>query len=132
VECSKKCRSEGLLVAAYNCGIVLAYREFLTHESPTQTATFYLDIVSRLRRIPKYLVYDDGCHLKSFIEHNKLFDKSIHRDLLKNVIIAVDKFHFKGQRSSNTNFLLIFHFRSIIFKVTSIVTFIVEKTVILI
>ncbi len=73
MECSKKCRTEGLLVAAYNCGIVLAYREFLTHESPTQVATFYLDIANRLRLVLKYLVYDDGCHLKSFIENNELF-----------------------------------------------------------
>jgi hypothetical protein len=94
--CSKKCRTEGLLIASYNCGIVFSYREFYQKESVGQVANFYLETIKRLPTVPKFLIYDDGCHLRSFFEKKNYFAQTDYNDLVKEIIIAVDRFHFKG------------------------------------
>jgi hypothetical protein len=42
IPCNKKCRTTGILLSVYNCGIVCGYRELFSSESLTQVAIFLL------------------------------------------------------------------------------------------
>jgi hypothetical protein len=94
--CCKKCRTEGLLVSTFNCGIVVSYREFFTKESISQVTNFYLDAIKRMQKVPSFLIYDDGCHLKAFIEKKNYFSGTSQHHVLLETTFAVDRFHFKG------------------------------------
>ncbi len=98
MECKKKCRTEGLLVTSSNCGVIISFREIFKSESISQVASFYIETIKRMPTgsVPKFLIYDDGCHLRSYFENNNYFEQSSHHADLKQVVIAVDRFHFKG------------------------------------
>jgi hypothetical protein len=42
--CEHKCKTRGILLAVFNCGILIGYRELFRKESTTQVALLYLDI----------------------------------------------------------------------------------------
>lgn len=43
--CDLKCRTRGIQIAAFNCGVILGWREMYLSESITQVALMYLDII---------------------------------------------------------------------------------------
>ena len=43
--CLFKCKTRGFILSAFDCGIILAYRDMYGAESLTQIAYMYLDIV---------------------------------------------------------------------------------------
>jgi hypothetical protein len=47
-----KKRTRGLLISAYNCGIVNGYREIFGSESVRQVVLFYLDLIKRVENLP--------------------------------------------------------------------------------
>ena len=47
---TKKSRTKGLLISAYNCGIVNGYRELYGRESISQVTLYYLDIISSAKQ----------------------------------------------------------------------------------
>jgi hypothetical protein len=96
MECLKKCRTEGLLVSSTNCGFIVGFRELFHKESISQVASFYIDTLKRQSWVPKYLIYDDGCHLKSYFENRNFFPNSSQYNNLKQTVVVVDRFHFKG------------------------------------
>ena len=119
--CEHKCKTHGILLAAFNCGIVIGYRELFGKESTTQVALLYLDIYdyyigiklkisyflfknircfSFLREDTRFLCLCDACRLCGFLEKriksrkyrpNRL--ESIRPDKIKYV---VDRLHIKG------------------------------------
>ena len=44
--CNFKVRTRGIVIAAFNCGIILGFREIFGAESLSQVAQFYLDLCS--------------------------------------------------------------------------------------
>ncbi|RNA04059.1 hypothetical protein BpHYR1_038171 [Brachionus plicatilis] len=54
--CEYKSRTRGIAISALNCGIVNGYRELFGSENNI--------IENYENEIPKFLIYDDGCHLK--------------------------------------------------------------------
>jgi hypothetical protein len=42
--CDHRCKTHGILLAVFNCGIIIGYRELFGKESATQVALLYLDI----------------------------------------------------------------------------------------
>ncbi len=55
--CNNKCRTKGVFLAAYNCGIVCGYREIFTAESLSQVTMFLLDMISFSISLPQYIIY---------------------------------------------------------------------------
>ena len=43
--CEIKCKTRGLLISAYNCGIINGFREIFVSESISQVLLFFLDII---------------------------------------------------------------------------------------
>ncbi len=54
---------------------------------------------SCLGTLPRYIVYDDACHLKKFVE--KRIDKSERTTVFKDKIFVVDKLHITGHTDHN-------------------------------
>ena len=94
--CEIKCKTRGLFVSAYNCGIINGYREIFGSESISQVLLFYLDIIENAHFAPDILIYDDGCHLKKFIEKNQISRKSERAIVLDKTKILIDKFHINN------------------------------------
>ena len=85
-----------MVLSVFNCGIVTSYRELSGSESCSQIM-FYLDMGNYLEiPYPKYLIYDDACHLKKFVEKNNISEKSIRGKFLANIIYAIDRPHFNN------------------------------------
>lgn len=100
--CEKKSRTIGEFLAVFNCGIICGFREIFGAESLVQATSFILDLFSDLECDPLYLTYDDGCHLKKFIDHSELIVKKTNRIIeLKKKIIVIDRFHYKGHKKEN-------------------------------
>ena len=86
------CRTKGVILAVYNCGIICSYKVLFGSESLTQVARFYLDIMDRS---PKYLIYDDACHLKPFMDSHCELNEN--RQLsYDGKVFAIDRLHFKN------------------------------------
>jgi len=73
----KKSRTKGLLISAYNCGIINGYRELYGSESISQVVLYYLDILSIVQKQPEIFLYDDACHLRKYIEKRDFKNKTI-------------------------------------------------------
>ena len=90
--CLKKTRTKGMLLAVYNCGIIGSYKEIFCSESLSQVSFFLFDILDQL---PKYIIYDNACHLEPFIKtHNKLDDKQSAE--LKKKVFVIDRLHYNN------------------------------------
>jgi len=90
---TKKSRTKGLLISAYNCGIVNGYRELYGSESISQVTLYYLDIISSAQQQPEIFLYDDACHLRKYIEKRDFTNKSKRASVLQNKQHFIDKFH---------------------------------------
>jgi hypothetical protein len=56
--CANKTKTRGILLATYNCGIIVSYRELFGSESITQVVLFYLDLISICQKLPEYYIYE--------------------------------------------------------------------------
>ena len=96
-KCDQKSKTKGVALSVFNCGIVTGYRELYESESCSQIIMFYLDMGNYLEiPYPKYLIYDDACHLKKFVEKNNIMVKSIRGKFLANITYAIDRLHFSN------------------------------------
>lgn len=75
--CNNKCRTVGLYLSVYNCGIIVGYKEIFHSEGRNQTMAFILQIYGYLNKIPKFLAYDKGCCLFDFINRPSLNENEI-------------------------------------------------------
>ena len=97
--CDFKSRTKGTVLSVYNCGIVTGYREIFGSESCSQILLFYLDIGEYMRiPYPKFLIYDDACHLKKVIDKNVIWEKSERAAFLKDIRLAIDRLHFGNHK----------------------------------
>ena len=78
-----------MLVSAYNCGIIAAFREIYRSESVVQTTNFLNDIPKNSKRLTNIIIYDRGCDMKRMVK--KTFPADHVLSSMDNVI---DKFHF--------------------------------------
>ena len=101
VKCNNKCRSKGIMIAAYNCGIICGYREIFTSESLSQVSIFLLDLISFSNELPKFLIYDNACHLDKYLEHNKIKTISERGKKLKESHFVIDRLHIKNHVRQN-------------------------------
>jgi hypothetical protein len=95
IPCLKKCRTTGVLLTVFNCGIICGYREIFSAESLSQVAIFLLDIAEYGSSLPQYLIYDNACHLDAFLKNRKISEKSDRGKLLSNLTFVIDRFHIK-------------------------------------
>jgi hypothetical protein len=68
IKCKKKTRTQGLLISAFNCGIICGFREMFGSESKKQIALFLMDVNNHFEIISKNTIYDDACHLKKYVK----------------------------------------------------------------
>ncbi len=95
--CLNKTKTRGVLIATYNCGFIVGYRELFGSESLSQVTLFYLDLIEFSVSTPKYYVYDDACHIKPFIENSKNINVQTKRyDTLVNKTHIIDKLHIQN------------------------------------
>ena len=90
--CVHKCRTKGVILAVFNCGVIGSYKELFGSESLAQVSRFYLDLIELA---PKYLVYDDACHLKHFLENNSQLSED-RRAIFSNKLFVIDRLHYKN------------------------------------
>ncbi|CAF1087177.1 unnamed protein product, partial [Brachionus calyciflorus] len=97
--CDFKTRTKGILISAFNCGIVTGYREIFGSESCSQVLLFYLDVIEKFKKPPpEFLIYDDACHLKKMTDKKKIWTKSERAKNLEMTKFAIDKFHFGNHK----------------------------------
>ena len=97
VKCEKKTTKRGILISAFNCGIVCGYREIYGLESKNQVALFLMDIYTHFAKIPKFTIYDDACHLKKYVEKLNGFKNINNRcNFFSATTFVVDKLHIKN------------------------------------
>ena len=97
-----KTRSVGIMLAVYNCGIICAYKELFSSESLTQVTAFLLETYEILTEAPKYLIYDNGCHLETFFKNKKVFIS--RRSFILKVIIYCFKIRLEKCQIVARNF----------------------------
>lgn len=76
-----KNRTRGVCLASYNCGFIVGFRELHFSESLSQISLMCLDIIThsdQFCRFPEYIIYDNACHLRPYIENKKI--KENHKD----------------------------------------------------
>jgi hypothetical protein len=97
IPCNKKTRTKGNLLAVYNCGIIAGYTEIFLGESLTQVSIFLLQL---LDEIPKYIIYDNACHLEPFVKkHQNLNSAQLLK--LNDTIFVIDRLHFFNHVGKN-------------------------------
>jgi hypothetical protein len=97
IKCVKKTRTQGILISAFNCGIICGFREIFGSESKKQVALFLMDVYMHFEKIPKYTIYDDACHLKKYVENLKSYKTKQNRSVFfASTTLVVDKLHIKN------------------------------------
>ncbi len=113
--CDLKVRTRGIQICATNCGIILAFREMFLSETKHQVAIMYVDISNHFNGmfpviicyiikfikiiigcLPEYIIYDDGCHLKQFVDSR--INNTEKTKVFKDKKIVVDKLHIQGHK----------------------------------
>jgi len=116
--CDIKCKSRGLILLVSNCGITVSFREIFGAESLTQVAMlmmdtldifqgnesiYYIFVIIKLKydilldKQPDYIIYDDACHLRRFIQNDKNYNKTTPRlENFRKKHFVVDKLHIQG------------------------------------
>jgi len=121
--CNFKCKTRGLIIIAFNCGIIICFREMYGAESLRHVSHLYLDMIDHfcgtiseifivlfkmfiilfIGLIPSYLVYDNACNLRCFCLNSKnrqLIDSNgVDRGrtaIFDKVIFVVDRLHIQG------------------------------------
>ena len=75
----------------------MSYKEIFRSESLSQTTSFLLDTIGGIEITPQFISYDDGCHLRKYINNGKNIKEVSERFLnLKSKTIVVDRFHIFG------------------------------------
>jgi len=102
----KQTKSAGILATILNCGVIVSISVLLGTESLSQVYMHLSDLYREHQHLPHQLCYDDGCHLRRFIElrqdpvkHGKFaawFWENVGQK------IKVDRFHFKNHKKSHT------------------------------
>lgn len=85
-------RTSGVLVAMRPCGVVVALRELLLHESTHETLHFLWKLSQRVR--VDVAVYDNAC---------KLCQCARKAGILETIKFVVDRFHQKGHKCTAYN-----------------------------
>jgi hypothetical protein len=96
IPCKKKCRTTGILLSVYNCGIICGYRELFSSESPTQVSIFLLDLMQFSESSSKYLIYDNACSLEKFLKNRNIKQSSERGLKLDNMKLVIDRLHLKN------------------------------------
>ena len=65
----------------------------MTSESLTQVTQLLLDTISHSFLFPKYIIYDNACHLEAYIKNNKINEKSKRGEILSNSKFLIDRWH---------------------------------------
>ncbi|CAF0844130.1 unnamed protein product [Brachionus calyciflorus] len=100
--CEKKNRTVGEFLAVFNCGIICGFREIFGSETLTQATCFLMDLYQEIEIKPNFIMYDDGCHLKQFIDtSHKIINKTKRYKELMTKTIVIDRFHYKGHKKRN-------------------------------
>ena len=84
-----------MLVAAYNCGIIAAFREIYRSESVVQTTNFLNGIHKHTKRLTNIIIYDRGCDMKRMVQ--KFFPAN---HVLSSMDYVIDKFHFSNHKEN--------------------------------
>ena len=87
--CNNKTRTKGVLLAVYNCGIIGGYQEIFNNESLLQVSLFILDL---LECTPKFIIYDDACHLHPYIVKNQKFTDDKLK-IFQQKLFTIDRLH---------------------------------------
>jgi hypothetical protein len=119
--CNNKCRTKGVLLTAYNCGIICSYREILSSESLTQVAQLLLDTISNSTVFPKYIIYDNACHLSEYIINHNIGEKSNRGNILKTSVFVIDRLHIKNHVRENCHQIYNADLHSELFAINSVV-----------
>jgi hypothetical protein len=101
IPCKKKCRTTGVLLTVYNCGIVCGYREICSSESLTQVSIFLLDILQHSESTCNYLIYDNACSLQHFLKLRKIETLSPRGAILQSMTFIIDRLHIKNHVNPN-------------------------------
>ncbi|RNA41726.1 hypothetical protein BpHYR1_044154 [Brachionus plicatilis] len=76
--------------------------EIFGSETLVQSTCFLIDVYENIEQKPIYIGYDDGCHLKKFIDSSEKIKLETARLVeLRNKIIIIDRFHYKGHKKAN-------------------------------
>ncbi len=97
--CANKTKTRGILLATYNCGIIVSYRELFGSESITQVVLFYLDLISICQKLPEYFIYDDACHLKQYMNNRNFENITERTNTLFKKTHVIDKMHILNHKS---------------------------------
>lgn len=54
--CIKKSRTVGLFLGVYNCGIIISYKEIFGHETLSQAASFFMEIIDNSTAWPRVFI----------------------------------------------------------------------------
>lgn len=99
-EFSYKTRTRGVVIGAVNCGIIIGFRELYYSESINQIVLFCLDLISFANQMPSFIGYDDGCHLKKFIQKRQIANLSDRGSKLSKMKIFVDRLHMINHKDA--------------------------------
>jgi hypothetical protein len=67
---NNKMKTGGVFFSVYNCGIACAFKEIIDTECPSGATQFLLQFANSFK-FPKFIIYDNACHLEEQIEKNK-------------------------------------------------------------
>ena len=73
-----------------------SYKEIMTSESLTQVTQLLLDIIAHSSVFPKYIIYDNACHLDAYIKNNRISEKSKRGEILSTSNFLIDRLHIKN------------------------------------
>ena len=118
--CNNKCRTKGVFLAAYNCGIVCGYREIFTAESLSQVTMFLIDMISFSFSLPQYIIYDNACHLYEYVQNN-IVNKSERGQKLLDSKLVIDRLHIKNHVRSDCHLVFNANLHDDLFKVNTVV-----------
>jgi len=119
--CNNKCRTKGVLLTAYNCGIICSYKEILTSESLTQVTQLLLDTISSSVIFPKFIIYDNACHLSEYISNHSIAEKSQRGDILHKSIFVIDRLHIKNHVRKDCHTIYNADLHNELFEINSVV-----------
>ncbi len=121
IPCVKKCRSMGVLVSAYNCGVINGYREIFVAESLSQVGIFILDLITHAIKLPKFLIYDNACHLESFFNNNDIAEKSERGRKIRDIDFVIDRLHIHNHVRADCHLYYNANLYDELFKVNTVV-----------
>eukprot|EP00732_Lithocolla_globosa_P008113 Lithocolla_globosa_v1_NODE_11172_length_529_cov_36.339662.p1 type:complete len:125 gc:universal NODE_11172_length_529_cov_36.339662:97-471(+) len=83
----------GVAASVWSCGIIFGLTELYGSESKTQVFLFLLRVFDLVEQFPKYIAYDDACHLSKFVNARGEWNNLTRALAL--VIFMCDRLHYK-------------------------------------